>query len=224
MKMTIYHGSKDIVSKPIYGYGKKNNDYGLGFYCTEELDLAKEWAVDSGRDGFANMYSLESEGLELLDLSVPPYNILNWLAILLQNRDLVVTSPIASEAKKYILSNFAPDTSSFDLIIGYRADDSYFSFARDFLNNTISLQQLSAAMLYGNLGKQIVLVSEKAFEHIEFEKEIVAESNLWFPKKEMRDATARKKYFDLRKQSFKRGETYILKIIEEELGIDDLQL
>ena len=44
--MRIYHGSKDIIKIPLYGYGKKYNDYGLGFYCTENIELAKEWAVD----------------------------------------------------------------------------------------------------------------------------------------------------------------------------------
>ena len=32
------------------------------------------------------------------------------------------------------------DISEYDLIIGYRADDSYFRFAEDFLNNSINLK------------------------------------------------------------------------------------
>lgn len=54
------------------------------------------------------------------------------------------------------------------MIIGYRADDSYFSFAKDFINNTISVQQLAKAMNLGNLGMQIVLKSQKAFEKIKY--------------------------------------------------------
>ena len=42
--MTIYHGSTEIVNSPLYGKGKVYNDYGQGFYCTEEIELAKEWA------------------------------------------------------------------------------------------------------------------------------------------------------------------------------------
>lgn len=45
--LTIYHGSKQIVEVPTLGLGRKNNDFGLGFYCTESNDLAKEWAVSS---------------------------------------------------------------------------------------------------------------------------------------------------------------------------------
>ena len=45
MIQSIYHGSKDIIEKPKYGYGKRYNDYGLGFYCTDSIEMAKEWGV-----------------------------------------------------------------------------------------------------------------------------------------------------------------------------------
>ena len=57
--ITIYHGSKQIVEVPTFGLGRKNNDFGLGFYCTESNDLAKEWAVSSLSDGFSNRYTLD---------------------------------------------------------------------------------------------------------------------------------------------------------------------
>ena len=41
-QITIYHGSKQIVENPAFGLGRKNNDFGLGFYCTESINLAKE--------------------------------------------------------------------------------------------------------------------------------------------------------------------------------------
>lgn len=83
----IYHGSKDIVTKPTFGYGKPYNDYGLGFYCTDDMRLAKEWGVDFNRDGYANQYEIECEDLVLLDLNGGQYNILHWLAVLLENRE-----------------------------------------------------------------------------------------------------------------------------------------
>lgn len=54
----LYHGSEKIISKPIYNYGKQDNDYGQGFYCTKEIELAKEWACQKDKDGFVNSYSL----------------------------------------------------------------------------------------------------------------------------------------------------------------------
>ena len=82
----IYHGSKDIIEKPKFGKGKPYNDYGLGFYCTENLALAKEWAVDIGRDGYANIYEIDDSRLSVLNLNDEQYTILHWLAILLENR------------------------------------------------------------------------------------------------------------------------------------------
>ena len=41
-KITLYHGSEQLVETPAFGFGKKNNDFGLGFYCTESEELAKE--------------------------------------------------------------------------------------------------------------------------------------------------------------------------------------
>ena len=81
-KITLYHGSEQLVETPTFGLGKKHNDFGFGFYCTETEELAKEWAVSSLRNGFANRYSLDTEYLKILNLNSPDYTILNWIAVL----------------------------------------------------------------------------------------------------------------------------------------------
>ena len=43
-KLTIYHGSQKLIQQPVYGAGNVRNDYGLGYYCTENVDLAKEFS------------------------------------------------------------------------------------------------------------------------------------------------------------------------------------
>ena len=50
-KLVLYHGSPGIIEKPVFGKGKAYNDYGRGFYCTEHIELAKEWACTEGTDG-----------------------------------------------------------------------------------------------------------------------------------------------------------------------------
>lgn len=94
MVKKLYHGSCDIIKKPKYGYGKRYNDYGLGFYCTDSLEMAKEWGVSSDKNGYANCYELECEGLKHLDLNGPEYCILHWLAVLLENREFDVPSAL----------------------------------------------------------------------------------------------------------------------------------
>jgi hypothetical protein len=220
----IYHGSKNIIEKPIWGYGKTYNDYGLGFYCTYELNMAKEWGADVNRDGYANCYSIDCDGLTILDLNSEDYCTLHWLAVLLENREFDISSMLALEAKEYLLSNFKVDYENFDIIIGYRADDSYFSFAQDFINGTISYRQLGNAMHLGKLGQQFVLKSKKSFDRVVFERYEIASASEWYLKKMQRDKAARREYFDVERNKRQRGDIYITHILDEEVKADDPRL
>ena len=224
MKKTIYHGSKDIIQHPVYGYGKTYNDYGLGFYCTESPDLAKEWSVSLGRDGYSNRYEIDCDGLSVIHLGSDEYCMMHWLSVLLENREFDMPSSLAAEAKKYITRNFHVDCNACDIVMGYRADDSYFSFAQDFLNGTISYSQLSEAMKLGKPGEQFVLKSRKAFERIRFLDYERIQAKEWYAKKMLRDRTARREYFSSEKTSWRKGELYIVQILDEEIKPDDPRL
>lgn len=219
--ITLYHGSDKIIKKPVYGMGKRYNDYGRGFYCTQELNLAKEWAVSEEQDGYANEYRMDMTGLDVLDLSKENFTILHWIAILLQNRVFDIQSDFGEEARNYLIRNFDVEYQKYDVIIGYRADDSYFSFAQDFLNNAISLRKLSSAMYLGKLGMQIVLKSEQAFKQITFQQALLAENKRWMPQKMARDSRARQEYFSSRKEPRKQGDIYMLQILDEEMKAND---
>lgn len=130
--------------------------------------MAKEWGVGSDRDGYANQYQLDCDGLFILDLNDPQYTMLHWLTILLENRNFEAATPLAAEAKEYLFRTFHLDYQKADVIIGYRADDSYFSFAADFINGAISYRQLCNAMRLGKLGQQVVLKSRTAFDRLVF--------------------------------------------------------
>lgn len=216
--MDIYHGSTHIVGQPVYGEGRADNDYGRGFYCTEDIELAREWAAINPEGGFVNEYSLETKGLKCLDLNGGDYNILNWLALLMNNRSVRITSPVEKRGTDYIISEFLPDISGSDIVIGYRADDSYFSFSRAFLSNTITIQQLSHAMKYGDLVLQVMLRSEKAFKKVNFEGSHIVDGRDYYPKRMRRDTEARHAYQRLLEQEDRNG-LYLSDIIRE--GIKD---
>ena len=222
--LIIYHGSTHIIEQPIFAYGNPHNDYGYGFYCTESLELAKEWACSSETDGYANAYTFDTSNLSILSLTSGNYHILNWLAILLENRTFRIHNEIAKQAKDYILENFSIDYKHYDVIKGYRADDSYFSFASAFLNNTISLTQLEKAMTLGKLGEQIVLTSEKAFQHLTFKDASVATKEVYYPKKLARDTNAREEFRKEKSKASVLTETYILDIMREGWKNDDERL
>ena len=99
---TIYHGSSHIIEKPIIGAGKPYNDYGLGFYCTDSLEMAKEWGVSKDVNGFANRYTIDCDGLTILNLNDPQFCILHWLTVLLENREFDASSALAYQAKEYL--------------------------------------------------------------------------------------------------------------------------
>ena len=195
--ITIYHGSEKIIENPTFGGGRKNNDFGIGFYCTESKELAKEWAVSSLRDGFANRYILDTEYLNILNLNSPDYTILNWIAVLVEHRLFSIKNPVAGRAKKYLIDNFSINVNAFDLITGYRADDSYFDYAESFLNNGISVEQLTQAMKLGKLGEQIVIKSKFAFSKLMYEGFERADKDEYYILRKTRNEEANQYYINL---------------------------
>ena len=195
--ITLYHGSEQLVEEPTFGKGRVNNDFGLGFYCTESEALAKEWAVSSLRNGFANRYTLDTEYLNILNLNSPDYTILNWIAVLVEHRLFSIKTPVARRAKRYLIDHFGVNVNAYDLITGYRADDSYFDYAESFLNNGISVEQLARAMRLGKLGEQIVVKSQFAFSRLRYEGFDVAEKEKYYVLRKARDEEANRAYLEM---------------------------
>ena len=218
-KITLYHGSEQIIESPTFGLGKQNNDFGLGFYCTESEELVKEWAVSSLRNGFVNRYSLDTEYLKILNLNSPNYTILNWIAVLVAHRLFSIKSPAAQRAKRYLIDNFGVNVNAYDLIIGYRADDSYFDFATSFLNNGISVQQLANAMRLGKLGEQIVIKSNYAFTLLHYDGFSIAEKEKYYVRRKARNDEADQLYSDILEEE--TDGLYILDIIRGGIQNDD---
>ncbi len=178
--ITLYHGSEQLVEEPTFGKGKKNNDFGLGFYCTKSEDLAKSGPCPL-RNGFANRYTLDTEYLNILNLNSPDYTILNWIAVLVEHRLFSIKTPVARRAKCYLIDHFSVNVNAYDLITGYRADDSYFDYAESFLNNGISVEQLAKGYALGkNWGEQIVIKSQFAFSRLHYEGFDVAEKEKYY--------------------------------------------
>ena len=221
--MELWRGSKEIVRTPLIELCKPFNDYGAGFYCTHSLELAQEWAAKSiGGCAFANLYELDTTGLKTLDLEGPDYNVLNWLAVLLEHRTFQASTALAQAATSYITAHFSLDISSYDLIRGYRADDSYFSFARAFVSNQLSLDQLEQAMCLGKLGIQTVLKSPRAFERVRFIRALEVDTNRYAPLRAQRDSQARETFRALRAEPDLTG-IYVRDILAREMTNDDFK-
>ena len=221
-KIELLHGSDHVIEKPAFHLGKENNDYGKGFYCTRELSMAMEWACKQNTDGFVNKYSLNLDSLKTLNLLDGTYNILHWMALLLKNRTFRLSNEIAADARDYIIENFSIDLENYDIVIGYRADDSYFSFAESFVQNGLPLRTLNQALRLGKLGEQTVLISEKAFENLSFEGMELADKTIYYPKFVTRDSSARETYRnEIRKSHSYKDDIFVLDILREEMKHDD---
>ena len=218
----LLHGSNQLIEKPSLSEGNIRNDYGRGFYCTEQEEMAREWACKNQKDGFVNRYELDPAGLQMLDLSDGSHTVLDWIAILLKNRTFRLSSPIAADARDYLIRHFAPNTDGCDVIIGYRADDSYFQYAEAFLENTLPLRSLNRALRLGNLGMQTALVSEKAFSRLRFTKALPVDSRMYYPKFLERDSRARKAYAEeIARSRTYREDIFVLDILREEMDRND---
>lgn len=225
MKEVLFHGSSRIVASPFLGGGNEHNDYGPGFYCTEDIGLAGEWAcTGKGEGAFVNHYSLDpSIPLKVGNLTKDGH-ILNWLAVLVKNRSFAITAPFPLRARAYLLETFLPDLSAFDILVGYRADDSYFSFANAFLNNTLSLEQLRRAMHLGKLGEQVVMKSETAFKALTFLSAEPVPQEIYYPRRMARDRKAREDFARERESTAVADAVYMIDILRENWKNDDPRL
>lgn len=164
--MKVFHGSDHIVKVPIYLGGKSDNDYGNGFYITEEESSARSWAALNGNtaQSIVNRYELHLDGLNILNLN--DQGVLAWIAEVVTNRG--INHEAAGIVAERLAGLYKVDTSQCDLIMGYRADDSYTQVIEAFLLNQINTSEVKRLFYKGSLGNQIFLKSKKAFEQIQW--------------------------------------------------------
>lgn len=221
--MELWHGSTMVVKHPDLSFCRENNGYGRAFYLTEHLELAREWACRcEDIDGVANRYELDLEGLKVLDLDASAHSLLEWLSVLLSHRVANLGSPVAMEAAEWIQANYPVDLDAYDVVCGYRADDSYFSFVRQFVSNSLSIEQLGWAMRLGGLGRQVALRTPRALDQLEYIGFEPAPALSYFPKRKRRDAEARRAFAE--GPGFDPKGIYVLDLISGRVGKDDERL
>ena len=169
--MKLYYGSETFFTSPTFGQGKTNNDYGLGFYMTTSYDQAKFWARKSKNGGYVLTFEFDIEGLNVLQLQdYGEENVLKWIAILIKHRFDFVEKEKYQDRIDWLNKKFSINMDSVDVVIGYRADDSYFNYSRAFVANELSFEILTEAMRIGKLGLQYVAISKETFQRLRFLK------------------------------------------------------
>lgn len=164
-KIVLYHGTQNKIVTPVFDGGNDKHDYGRGFYLTEVLNLAKEWAVcvPNSENGWVHKYELDCTGLKILDFQEK--DVLNWLAELMKHRDAADSKRYRMLAAKFI-DKYGIDTSDYDVIKGWRADASYFYIAKEFVRDNIDMDILEELLSLGGLGIQYCIKSERAYTQL----------------------------------------------------------
>ncbi len=197
-KLILYHGTPDKIVVPTFGLGDDKHDYGRGFYLTESVELAKEWAVcrPNEDNGWVHKYELDTDGLKILDFQEK--NVLCWLAELMKHRDAADTKRYRMLAQKFI-EKYGLDTSKYDVIKGWRANASYFYIAKEFVRDNIDVDILEELLLLGGLGIQYCIKSRLAYSKLhEVQGELsVVKYDEFNEKYNSRDVAARQKMRDL---------------------------
>ena len=95
--MRLYHTSDREIRKPDIHRGRKNADFGWGFYLSPDRDFTYRWARDNA---VVNEYELEESGLTICRFSRSP----EWFEYIFYNRRLqdrveadVIIGPIAND-------------------------------------------------------------------------------------------------------------------------------
>ncbi len=98
--MKLYHTSDRAIREPDVHYGRKNADFGQGFYLTPDREFTYRWAV---ADAVVNIYDLDETGLVVKRFE----RSREWFDYIFHNRR-------------------AQDTIEADVIIGPIANDTIF--------------------------------------------------------------------------------------------------
>jgi len=197
-KIILYHGTPDKEVVPTFGLGDDKHDYGRGFYLSEDIELAKEWAVcrPNETNGWVHKYELQTKGLKILDFQEK--DVLAWLAELMKHRN-------ADDSKRYrvlsvkFIEKYGIDTSEYDIIKGWRANASYFYIAKEFVRDNIDMDILEDLLSLGGLGIQYCIKTEKAYSKLKEIPEglIPVDYEEFNTKYNERDAAARKNMREL---------------------------
>jgi hypothetical protein len=170
--MILYHGTGEPDFAPRFGGGRDYHDYGNGFYTTEDLEASKEWACQGeGNTAFVYVYELDDADLNILNLG--ENNTLEWVSVLMTWRRSKKIRGAALERCNKMIERYSIDVGKYDVIRGFRANDSYFQFTADFVTDTITIETLMKSIVAGNLGYQVCVKSKKAYEKLGRHKEAI---------------------------------------------------
>ena len=159
---TLYHGSYITVSSPLAKAGRRNLDFGQGFYLTQIMEQAQEWAVIiAGRKGrnvtpVVNSYtfddvSAKEDGVRFKIFD--SYDI-EWL-------DFIVSS-----------RNGEKPWQEYDLIEGGIANDHVIDTIEAYMNGYMTIEMALGQLARHRPNNQICLLNQNLIDDCLFFKNV----------------------------------------------------
>lgn len=160
--MELYHGGVGVVISPDVNFGRDNLDFGKGFYLTDILSQATEWAehIAQDRNSFppiVNVYDFDKDGF----LSAAKYKIFDgydseWL-------DFVVRSRLGEKP-----------WNGYDYIEGSIADDKVLQTVRLYMGGFLTAREALGRLKYEKSNNQICILNQGLLnKYLSYKKHIV---------------------------------------------------
>ena len=164
--ITLYHGSNIEVVAPFARVGRKNLDFGQGFYLTKIKRQAEDWATviasRKGRNsvGVISEFSFEKEQAVKDGFRFKIFNVydIEWL-------DFVVN---CRKGKDF--------ASKYDVIEGGVANDNVIDTVEDYEKGIITAEQALGQLQYKKVNQQICILNQKVIDaYLTFVKSYIVE-------------------------------------------------
>ena len=84
MVLKLYHVGFLEIKEPDIRFGRKNADFGQGFYLSPDLSFSRRWArAEKGKETYLNAYELDTEGLRVKEFKGDS----EWFSYISKNRN-----------------------------------------------------------------------------------------------------------------------------------------
>lgn len=148
----LYHTGFEIIRTPDIKIGRKNADFGQGFYLSKDEDFSRRWARERrGSETFLNTYRLDPDGLKIKRFERDE----EWFSYIFANR-----------------SGAADTLADFDVIAGPIANDTIYDTLGIITSGFLSREQSLQLLLIGPAYEQTVIKTEKAAAALHFESAV----------------------------------------------------
>ena len=152
--ITLYHGTYLSIPEPLAKVGRKNLDFGPGFYLTMIESQAKDWAIiissRKGRETKAvvNVYHFDIESAEADNVRLKRFNTYNieWLNYVVDCR----------KGKDISLD--------YDIVEGGVANDNVIDTVEDYEKGIITAEQALGQLRYKKVNHQICILNQEVID------------------------------------------------------------